>query len=83
MPWPRPHFLTVARLAPENLEAFLSLDLPGTKLVAGDGPEAEALKAAYPDAVFLGSLEHGSWPASTPARTSSCFPAAPTHSASC
>ena len=36
---PRPIFLTVGRLAVEkNLEAFLELDLPGTKLVVGDGP---------------------------------------------
>ena len=36
---PRPIFLTVGRLAVEkNVEAFLELDLPGTKLVVGDGP---------------------------------------------
>ena len=36
---PRPIFLTVGRVAVEkNLEAFLKLDLPGTKLVVGDGP---------------------------------------------
>ncbi len=53
---PRPIFLTVGRLAVEkNLEAFLKLDLPGSKLVVGDGPARNALAKAYPDAVFLGS----------------------------
>ena len=40
--FPRPIFLTVARIACEkNLAAFLALDLPGTKLVVGDGPGAQ------------------------------------------
>ena len=53
---PRPIFLTVGRVAVEkNLEAFLKLDLPGTKLVVGDGPAWASLAKAYPDAVFLGS----------------------------
>lgn len=53
---PRPVWLNVGRLAVEkNLEAFLSLDLPGTKLVVGDGPQAAELKAKYPKAVFLGA----------------------------
>jgi glycosyltransferase involved in cell wall biosynthesis len=52
---PRPIFLSVARLAVEkNLEAFLSLDLPGTKVVVGDGPHRETLRRRFPDAVFLG-----------------------------
>jgi glycosyltransferase involved in cell wall biosynthesis len=55
----RPIFLTVGRLAVEkNLEAFLSLDLPGTKLVVGDGPARAALERQYPDAVFVGA-KHG------------------------
>ena len=55
---PRPIFLTVGRLAVEkNVEAFLKLDLPGTKLVVGDGPARNQLTKAYPDAVFLGSRE--------------------------
>jgi glycosyltransferase involved in cell wall biosynthesis len=53
---PRPIFLSVGRLAVEkNLDAFLSLDLPGTKVVAGDGPEREDLARRFPDAVFLGA----------------------------
>jgi glycosyltransferase involved in cell wall biosynthesis len=52
----RPIFLSVGRLAVEkNLEAFLELDLPGTKVVVGDGPARAALERAYPHAVFLGS----------------------------
>ena len=40
----------------KNLEAFLSLDLPGTKIVVGDGPARSRLEARYPDARFLGKL---------------------------
>ena len=54
---PRPVFLCVGRVAVEkNLEAFLELNLPGTKVVVGDGPARAALERAYPGAVFLGSL---------------------------
>jgi len=50
---PTPVFLSVGRVAVEkNLEAFLDLDLPGTKLVVGDGPARMALERKYPDAVF-------------------------------
>jgi glycosyltransferase involved in cell wall biosynthesis len=56
---PRPIFLSVGRVAVEkNLEAFLELDLPGTKVVVGDGPARAALQRKYPQAVFLGAL-HG------------------------
>ncbi len=48
--------LSVGRVAVEkNLEAFLSLDLPGTKVVVGDGPQRAALEQRHPEAVFLGS----------------------------
>ncbi len=54
--WPRPLMLSVGRIAVEkNLEAFLSLDLPGTKVVVGDGPQRAALEQRYPAAVFLGA----------------------------
>ncbi len=53
---PGPVWLSVGRLAVEkNLEAFLSLDLPGTKLVVGDGPQGAELRARFPDAVFVGA----------------------------
>ena len=52
----RPVFLTVGRLAVEkNLPAFLSLDLPGTKVVVGDGPARASLQRQFPDAVYLGA----------------------------
>jgi glycosyltransferase involved in cell wall biosynthesis len=55
---PRPVFLTVGRLAVEkNIEAFLKLDLPGTKLVVGDGPARTSLAKQFPDAMFLGSRQ--------------------------
>ena len=54
---PGPIFLTVGRVAVEkNLPAFLSLDLPGTKVVVGDGPALASLRNRYPDAVFLGAM---------------------------
>ncbi len=52
----RPIFLNVGRIAVEkNLDAFLGLDLPGTKVIVGDGPQRAELESAYPDTVFLGS----------------------------
>jgi glycosyltransferase involved in cell wall biosynthesis len=52
---PRPIFMTVGRVAVEkNLEAFLSLDLPGSKVVVGDGPQKAELERRFPNAHFLG-----------------------------
>jgi glycosyltransferase involved in cell wall biosynthesis len=52
---PRPIFMTMGRVAVEkNLEAFLALDLPGSKVVVGDGPQRAQLMRKYPDAAFLG-----------------------------
>jgi len=57
---PRPFFLNVGRLAIEkNVDAFLNLELPGTKIVVGDGPDRARLQREFPDAVFLGE-KHGS-----------------------
>jgi len=51
----RPVWINVGRVAVEkNLEAFLSLDLPGTKVVVGDGPAREELEARFSQAVFTG-----------------------------
>ena len=51
----RPIFMTVGRVAVEkNLEAFLALDLPGSKVVIGDGPQRAELARRYPKARFLG-----------------------------
>lgn len=55
----QPVFLYVGRIAPEkNIQAFLALDLPGEKRAVGDGPQREALQAAYPQVRFLG-YQHG------------------------
>lgn len=55
---PRPAFLFVGRVAVEkNIEAFLQLDLPGSKVVVGGGPALESLRARYPDVHFLGPKE--------------------------
>lgn len=53
---PRPVFAYVGRVAVEkNIEAFLELDLPGSKVVVGDGPARAELMAKYPNAIFPGS----------------------------
>lgn len=52
---PRPIFMTMGRVAVEkNIEAFLSLPLPGSKVVVGDGPQRASLEKKYPDVRFLG-----------------------------
>jgi len=55
---PRPIFMNIGRVAVEkNLEAFLKLDLPGSKLVVGDGPLLEQLRRAYPEVTFVGARQ--------------------------
>jgi glycosyltransferase involved in cell wall biosynthesis len=51
-----PVLLCVSRISKEkNLEAFCSLDIPGTrKVMVGDGPERNRLEALYPDVEFVG-----------------------------
>lgn len=52
---PRPILLHVGRVAIEkNIEDFLTLDHPGSKVVVGDGPQLAELRARFPDAHFLG-----------------------------
>src|SRR5262245_46264203 len=52
---PRPIFLTAGRVAVEkNLAAFLALDLPGSKVVVGEGPQEAELRRRFPQAAFLG-----------------------------
>ena len=54
-----PIFLYVGRVAVEkNIGAFLSLDLPGSKVVVGGGPQLAALRKAWPDVTFTGP-RHG------------------------
>lgn len=56
---PRPIFLYAGRLAVEkNIDAFLELDLPGSKVVVGDGPDMDRLKRGFPAAHFTG-VRHG------------------------
>jgi glycosyltransferase involved in cell wall biosynthesis len=52
---PRPIFMTVGRVSVEkNLPAFLDLDLPGSKVVVGDGPARADLQKRYPNVLFTG-----------------------------
>jgi glycosyltransferase involved in cell wall biosynthesis len=52
----RPIWLNVGRVAVEkNIEAFLALDLPGTKVVVGDGPQRDELTERYPAVQFRGA----------------------------
>jgi glycosyltransferase involved in cell wall biosynthesis len=54
---PRPISMFVGRVAIEkNIEAFLSVDFPGTKVIVGDGPQLKELKEKFPNAVFVGFL---------------------------
>lgn len=59
LPYERPIHVYVGRVAVEKgIETFLGLDLPGTKLVVGDGPQRAGLQKRYPDVVFAGA-KHG------------------------
>ena len=52
---PRPIWVYVGRVAVEkNIEGFLGLDIPGSKVVIGDGPDRERLAGEYPGCHFLG-----------------------------
>ena len=52
---PRPIHLYVGRVAPEkNIEAFLALELEGSKVVVGDGPDRERLQREHPEVAFPG-----------------------------
>jgi glycosyltransferase involved in cell wall biosynthesis len=53
---PRPIQLYVGRVAVEkNIEAFLELDLPGSKVVVGDGPQLHIMQRRYPNVTFVGA----------------------------
>lgn len=55
----RPILLYVGRVSVEkNLEAFLKLQTDGSKVVAGSGPDLDRLRGDYPEACFLGRLDH-------------------------
>jgi glycosyltransferase involved in cell wall biosynthesis len=60
--YPRPILLYAGRLAIEKgIEDFLRLDVPGTKVLVGDGPERAVLEPRFPDAVFLGYRKNGNY----------------------
>lgn len=53
---PRPWLVYMGRVASEkNIEAFLDLELPGSKLVVGDGPDLERLKTRHAGVHFTGA----------------------------
>lgn len=57
--YPRPIWLYVGRIAVEkSIEDFLKIDLPGTKLLVGDGPQRAELAVNFPQAQFVGP-KHG------------------------
>jgi len=56
---PHPIMLYVGRVAVEkNIQAFLDLDMPGTKVIVGGGPQFQQISRKYPNAVFTGP-KHG------------------------
>lgn len=53
----RPVSLFVGRLSYEkNIDAYLALDIPGTKVVCGVGPLESSLKQRYPNIRWMGVL---------------------------
>ncbi|MEZ6143607.1 MAG: glycosyltransferase family 1 protein [Zavarzinella sp.] len=53
--YPRPIMLYAGRVSKEkNIEAFLQANVPGTKIIVGDGPHRKTLEANFPNALFLG-----------------------------
>jgi glycosyltransferase involved in cell wall biosynthesis len=61
---PRPVFLFVGRISPEkNLEAFLRLDLPGSRLVCGGGPLLDRYRRAWPEVHWHGPMAREALPA--------------------
>ena len=59
---PRPVILYAGRVVKEkNIESFLKLDMQGTKVVVGDGPERMEYERKYPAVVFTGYLHEGAY----------------------
>jgi len=53
---PKPIWINVGRIAVEkNIKAFLDIDLPGSKVIIGDGPQRKELERQYPDVTFTGA----------------------------
>lgn len=54
----KPVFMYMGRVSSEkSIDEFLLADLPGTKLVVGNGPEKKRLEKRFPKAKFVGSQE--------------------------
>ena len=52
----RPILVYMGRVAAEkNIEAFLSLDIEGSKVVVGDGPALKDLRARFPNVLYAGA----------------------------
>ena len=58
---PRPIILYAGRVVKENMEAFLGLATPGTKVVVGDGPERKLYEEKNPAVVFTGYLREDTY----------------------
>ena len=55
---PRPLMVVSGRvIIDKNIEAFLALDFPGSKIVVGDGPDRPMMEKKYPRAIFTGFLK--------------------------
>ena len=60
LPYKRPIWIYVGRVAVEkNIKAFLDLDLEGTKLIIGKGPDLDNLKKKFTNDIFLGERTNG------------------------
>ena len=60
LPYKRPIWIYVGRVAVEkNIKAFLDLDLEGTKIIIGKGPDLNNLKKKFPKDIFLGEKTNG------------------------
>jgi glycosyltransferase involved in cell wall biosynthesis len=59
---PKPIMLLSGRvIVDKNIEAFLKLKLPGSKIIVGDGPDRKMLEAKYPDTIFTGYLREATY----------------------
>ncbi len=70
-----PILLSVGRVAVEkNIEAFLTVEAPGTKVVVGDGPARALLQTRFPEVIFTGALHGGQLAAAYAAADLFVFP---------
>ena len=73
--FPRPIMALAGRvIIDKNIESFLKLDLPGTKVIIGDGPDRAQLEARYPQAKFTGYLREQTYARALASADSFVFP---------